>query len=573
MRRAARVIGIVLALVFLALLSLPFLVSADRFRPALESQLSAALGRRVTIGSLRLSILAGGVTADSLAIADDPAFSQAPFLQAKSLNVEVELWPLIVSRKLNVKGLSVDQPQVALLQSPAGRWNYSSLGVTSGPGVSPAQEPPATDILDLSARLVRIVEGRLSVGRTGGRQKPLALDSVNFEVRDFARAVAFPFSLSAKVVGGGDVKVGGKAGPIDGTDVAMTPLSVTLDIAQLNLASALAGTAPDIAGIASLQASGDSSGGRLAVKGKLRAEGLKLARNGTPARRAVEFDFITGHDLRQHAGVLQRGDIHIGAASASLTGTYAKRGDSTVLDMKFAGTKLPVPELAELLPPLGIALPNGSKLEGGTATAAFKVEGPADRLVADGSVSLDKTRLANFDLGTKMTVIQALAGVRRGPNTDIEVFSAKLRYTPGGTAVDDLRFIAQGVGELHGSGTISPANALEFKMSATVQTARSAVLSKTAVPFFVQGTAMEPVFRPDLRGLAATQAKSLLQSEAQKRLKGDVGAAAGESPGEPAGGQEKAEVASEIHAHFVGRFHSDSRWLGIYLPLVRSSAR
>jgi AsmA protein len=350
---------------------------------------------------------------------------------------------------------------------------------------------------------------------------------VNLEVRDFARSVAFPFSFNAKVVGGGDIKLGGKAGPIDGTDVALTPLSLTLDIAQLNLASALAGAAPDIAGIASLQASGASSGGRLAVKGKLRVEGLKLAKNATPARRAMEFDFITEHDLRKHAGALQGGDIHIGAATASLTGTYAERGDSIVLDMKFAGTRMPVPELAELLPPLGIALPNGSKLEGGTATVAFTVEGPADRLMAGGSVSLDKTRLANFDLGTKMTVIETLAGIKRGPNTDIESLSARLKHTPQGTAVENLHFIAQGVGELNGAGTISPSNALEFEMSATIQTTRSAALSKTAVPFFVQGTAMAPVFRPDVRGLAKAQAKTLLQSEAQKRLKGDVGAAAG----------------------------------------------
>jgi AsmA protein len=118
--------------------NLPFLISADRFKPALKSGLSAALGRRVTIGSRRLSILAGGVTADSLAIADDQAFSQAPFLQAKSLKVAVELWPLIVSRKLNVTGLTIDQPQVALPQSPEGRWNYSSMGGTSGSPASSA---------------------------------------------------------------------------------------------------------------------------------------------------------------------------------------------------------------------------------------------------------------------------------------------------------------------------------------------------------------------------------------------------------------------------------------------------
>jgi AsmA protein len=527
MRRTARVIGIFLALLLLVVFSLPFLISADRFKPALESRLSAALGRRVTIGSLRLSILAGGVTADSLTIADDEAFSRTPFLQARSLKVAVELWPLIASRKLNVTGLIIDQPQVALLQSPEGRWNYSSLGGTSGPPASSAQEPSAKDSLDLSARLVRIAGGRFSVGRTSRRQKPLVLESVNLEVREFAPSVEFPFSFNAKFVGGGDIKLEGKAGPIDGTDASLTPLSVTLDIAQLNLSSALAGTAPDFAGIASLQASGTSSGGRLAVKGKLRAEGLKLAKSATPARPVVEFDFNTEHDLRKHAGALQRGDIHIGAASARLTGTYAERGESMLLNMKFAGTKMPVPELAELLPPLGIALPNGSKLEGGTATVAFAVEGPADGLMAGGSISVDKTRLANFDLGTKMAVIETLAGIKGGPNTDIEVLSAKLKYAPQGTTVENVNFIAQGIGELNGAGTISPSNALDFVMSTTIQTTRSAALSKTAVPFFVQGTAMEPVFKPDLRGLAKAQAKTLLQSEAQKRLKGSVGEAAG----------------------------------------------
>ncbi|MBE0660223.1 MAG: hypothetical protein IH602_21195 [Bryobacteraceae bacterium] len=527
MRRTIQVVGTVLALVILALVCLPLLISADRFRPALESKLSDALGRKVTIGSLSVSILSGGVAADGLAIADDPAFGQDPFLQAQSLQVDVELWPLIASRKLIVTGLTIGEPQVALRQSAEGRWNYSSLGGKSKPADLPARETVATDSLDLSAKLIRIVNGRLSVGKTTGRQKPLALENVNVEVRDFAPATAFPFSFQAKVAGGGDVTLEGKAGPTDGTDAALTPLSATLDVKQLNLAAVLADTAPDISGIASLNASADSSNGLLALKGKLTTEGLKLARNGTPSKRAVAFDFDTSHDLRQHSGVLRRGDLHIGAATGSMTGNYTERGESMVLGLKFTGTSLPVSELAELLPPLGIALPKGSSLEGGTAAAALIIEGPADRLVADGSVSLDKTRLANFDLGTKMTIIEKLAGIRRGPNTDIEVMHAKLSYSPDGTSVQDIQLVAQGIGELKGSGTVSPANALDFRMSATIQTSRSALLSQTPVPFFIQGTATDPVFKPDVSGLAAAQAKSLLQKEAQKRLKGTAGEAAG----------------------------------------------
>jgi AsmA protein len=544
MRRALRIIGIALAVLVLALFSLPFLISANQFKPALESKLSAALGRQVTIGNLGLSILSGGVTADGIAIADDPAFGNSPFLQAKSLKIGVDLWPLLASRKLKVRALTIDQPQVALLQSPSGRWNYSSLGGTSqqaspaaqtartsqqaSPAAQTAAETSgnASGSLDLSARLVRISSGRFSIGKTGGRQQPLTLENVNLEVRDFSPSAAFPFSFQAKVLGGGDIKLAGTAGAIDANDVEMTPVSFTLNIAALNLASAFAGAVPDIGGVASFEASGASAGGLVTVKGKLTAEGLKLARNGTPARLPVEFDFAARHDLRKHAGSLDRGDIHVGAAVASLTGTYMQSGDSTVLATKFTGTKMPVPELAALLPPLGIALPNGSRLEGGTATAAFTVNGPSDRLLTDGSVSVDNTRLANFDLGSKMSLIESLAGIRSGPNTDIQTLSAKLRNTPAGTAVEDLNFVAQGVGELNGSGTVSPANALDFKMSATVQTTRSAALSRTAVPFFIQGTAMDPVFKPDVRGFAKSEAQSILQSEAQKALKGKTGQAA-----------------------------------------------
>jgi AsmA protein len=522
MRKIVRIVGILLALLFVVLISLPFLVSANQFKPMLESSLTKALGRQVTVGNLTLSILSGGVAADDLAIADDPAFSRGPFVQAKSLKLAVELWPLIFSRKLNVTGLLIDQPQVALIQSAAGDWNFSTLGgqtahAGAAPAVVPAPvaAPPATPApagkgsLDLSVQLVRITKGRFSMGKTIGHDKPLALEDVDIQVRDFSSASSFPFSFSAKVAGGGGIKLEGKAGPINSGDVTMTPLSLTLDVAGLDLAATpLAAQAPGLAGLISFHGSGNSAGGRLTIDAKLSVERLKLAKNGTPARRTLEFDFARAHDLRKQGGALQRGNLHIGAAQASLTGTYAEHGDSTTLSMKFSGPKMPVPELAELLPPMGIALPNGSSLQGGTATAGFTAEGPVDRLVTSGSLGLNNTRLAGFDLGKKMSLIESLAGINGGPNTDIEALTADVRMAPEGIAVQNIHFLAPAIGELTGGGTISPANALDFKMRATVHTSgAAAILSKTAVPFFIQGTAQDPAFKPDVKSLAAETAK------------------------------------------------------------------
>ncbi len=120
MKRIAYIFGITAAVLLVVLVCLSFFVNANRFRPMLESELTKALGREVQIGDLKLAILSGGVAADDLSIADDPSFSRTPFLRAKSLKIGVELIPLIFSRKLNVTRLTIDQPEIVLLQSPSG---------------------------------------------------------------------------------------------------------------------------------------------------------------------------------------------------------------------------------------------------------------------------------------------------------------------------------------------------------------------------------------------------------------------------------------------------------------------
>ena len=114
--------------VLLAALAVPFLVDANQFRPAIESALTKSLGREVKIGDLHLNILSGTVTASDLSIADDPAFGQQDFLRAKAVTLSINPWQAAFSRKLNVKGVSIDSPDTVLIQAPSGIWNFSSLG-------------------------------------------------------------------------------------------------------------------------------------------------------------------------------------------------------------------------------------------------------------------------------------------------------------------------------------------------------------------------------------------------------------------------------------------------------------
>src|SRR5690349_947568 len=172
--------GIALAVLVVAVVSLPFLINVDQFKPKLESELSKALNRQVKLGHLHLSLLAGEVKADDLSVAEDQAYGKPAFIQAKSLGVGAEIWPFLISRKLRVTYLAIDQPEIALIQAPSGEWNFSSLGKanTAAAGPAPAAAQPGSAPLDLSVKLVKISNGTLKIGRTAGHRKPLVLQEV-----------------------------------------------------------------------------------------------------------------------------------------------------------------------------------------------------------------------------------------------------------------------------------------------------------------------------------------------------------------------------------------------------------
>lgn len=509
MKRILKWVGVFLALLVLVVVCLPFLINVDQFRPTLQSDLTDALGREVKLGNLQLRIFTGEVTADDLSVAEDPAFGKPAFLRAKSLHVGVEIWPFLFSRKLIVTDLLIDQPEIALVQASSGDWNFSGLGGKKGTPAAPS--PQGRMPLDLSVKLVKITNCRLTMSRTVGHWKPVTLEQVGIELRDFSSTSAFPFSLSAQVKGGGTIKLDGKAGPINPTDSAMTPVSVSLKATQLDLArTGLNDATPDIAGLVSFEGSGESDGVTMQLKGKLKADNVKLAKNGTSATRPVEADFSVRHDLRKHLGTIQQGDIHIGTAVAHLTGSYAEQGESMTVKLKLAGPGMPVQELEGLLPALAITLPAGTSLKGGTASANLTMEGPADRLVAAGSLALDNTKLVGFDLPKKMASIEKLAGIKEGPDTEIQVLSANVRSAPDGISASDMKLVVPAIGELSGAGTVSPANALDFKMSAIVHTSGLlAVVGNTPIPFTVGGTCAEPVFRPDIKAVVKEEIKSV----------------------------------------------------------------
>src|SRR5512146_3482300 len=147
MKKALIIIGIVIVVLVAVAVAIPFFINVNQFRPTVEAQLTTALGRQVKIGDLSLSLLKGQLGASNITIADDPAFSRNPFVQARALDISVEIMPLIFNRAVHVESLSLEQPQVALIRSANGTWNFSSIGQAKGnqSGARPAKgsEPAA----------------------------------------------------------------------------------------------------------------------------------------------------------------------------------------------------------------------------------------------------------------------------------------------------------------------------------------------------------------------------------------------------------------------------------------------
>ena len=116
MKRLLVISGIIVGVLLLVIIAVPLFINVDSFRPDLEKKLSAALNRQVHIGKLDASLLSGGASASDITIADDPAFNKAPFLKAASVKVGVQLMPLIFSKQLKVTSLTIQKPDITLLQ-------------------------------------------------------------------------------------------------------------------------------------------------------------------------------------------------------------------------------------------------------------------------------------------------------------------------------------------------------------------------------------------------------------------------------------------------------------------------
>ena len=546
-KKPLMIIGGIVVVLFLIVLALPLFINANQFKPTLQTDLGGALGRPVGIGDISVSIISGGVTVSEVSIGDDPGFSKSPFLTAKSVSVGVEMLPLIFSRKLEVRSLTVKDPEVNLIHAANGTWNYSSLGGNS----STAKRAPKNSTTpasgeggaagSLSVGKISIENGKIIVSGAGSSAKPSIYQNVNLEASDLSYTSQFPFKLTATGPGNAAIKVAGKAGPIDAADASLTPLDATVEVEHLDLANTgFTDASSGIAGVMDFKGTLSSDGKQMNAKGTVKANKLKLSAAGAPSSVPLNVDYATTYDLKSRSGNLNQGDIHIGSALARLNGAFNVAAEPAKLNMRLNGQAMPVSDLEGFLPAVGVVVPPGSKLQSGALTMNLTVSGPADKLVISGPVNLSNAKLAGFSVKSKLGPLGSIPGLGGGgsggggSDTDIQTLSANVRNDPSGTKIDNLDLVMPSLGTITGSGTVSAAGQLNFKLVANLAGAAGALTSvagaagsgiagglssltggggggsksgNNGIPFTVTGTTSNPQVLPDVSGVAKNALK------------------------------------------------------------------
>jgi AsmA protein len=514
-RKTLLILASIVGLIVVAVIALPMLIDAEKFRPMVETQAKAALGRNVTMGKLDFSLLSGGVVISDVTIADDPAFSRDAFLTAKSLKVGVEMWPMITSQEVHVTSVVLDQPQIQMIRSAAGKWNFDSLGAASKTPSQPKGKQ------NLSVQDLRIEHGKLTIAQAG---KKHTYDDVNVKLQNFSETSAFPFMVDATTPGGGSLRLDGEAGPIAAGDITQTPMHANIKAENVDL-SATGFAPPDsgIAGVLDYDGSVKSNGKQLHSEGKATAKNLRVVKTGAPARQAVTLDYASDLDLLQKKGVLTRGDIAIGggATTAKLTGNFDTHSEIPSINAHLNGTNMPLDKIEGLLPAFGVILPQGSQLQGGAVTTDLNIIGPVDRLVTSGPINVMNTKVGGFNLKSRASGLTALAGLPSGSDLLIQALNSKLRVAPEGIRADGIQLVLPNVGTVTGDGVIGANNSLNFKMRAKLanggglagglSTLSTFGQSKGELPFFIQGTTQNPLFLPDVAGAMAGTMKAPVQ--------------------------------------------------------------
>jgi len=167
MKKLGKVLGILVALIVLAIVGLSLFVryylTEERIKTMIIPPAEQALGRQVAIGGIQVGLFKG-ISIEDFAIKEEDG--KADFVSAKSFVLHYDLLPLL-KKQVVITEVKVDSPTILIQRDKDGKFNYESLALLSkspeqkketSPGAGSAALP-----LALTVDQVKVVNAQLKV--------------------------------------------------------------------------------------------------------------------------------------------------------------------------------------------------------------------------------------------------------------------------------------------------------------------------------------------------------------------------------------------------------------------------
>jgi len=515
------ILGVIIAIFVLlagVAFAIPYVVNVDSYRDKIVDRAQAALGRKVSVEQIRLSVFPLAIRADKFAVGEDPAFGSGDFASVDKVLVRVGFFALL-GGKLDASVVEAVNPHVALIKNSAGAWNIDSLAQQkTSPGAAAAGAAAGAPALDIAK--LRLVNGTITIDdRAKLNPSHQSFDKLNLTMENLAIDRPFDFLLSV-TVDKGTIEGSGTAGPLKpGTPPAL-PLQAHMKMDGVNIALL---TAPPVAqGLLSGTLDIQSDGATATADGSMKIEKLQVSSKGHPASVAVTADFKTAYVPATEVLNLKTVLVKVGSAQAQISGAINRKNQAENRVTLHADNAA-LAELGKLLPALGVTLPDNSSFSSGVLTDGGDFRGPFEPLNGQSAINVVNAKLSGFSVTEKISTMAKIAGLPGGRDTEIQRFKANASFVNGAATFTGIELVVPGV-TVTGAGTMSADGALNLKMNAVLTGGGRSQLISTlvgskGVPFLIHGTAQKPEFIPDIGNMA--------KEEIQNRVGGNLGKALG----------------------------------------------
>jgi AsmA protein len=498
MRRLGLFIGVVVAVMVSILIIIFVRFDVNHYRTQIQTEMEQRLGRKVALGNLKLKLIPLHLTAESLAISEDPDVGgQSPFLKTDTADLSVRL-PSLLGNKVEIDAIDMERPSIEIVKNTKGVWNFSSLGHGS-PQTSAGSAPGVVMTGNLT-----IHDGQVAVTSLQKRESRKVYDHIDMTIRDFAPGKPFSIDAVARISsqGGQEISLQGKVGPLSEVAANRTPFVGKLNLKRVainGLRNFL--DAPVLAktdGIASGETDIKTENGKLAAVGNVTLENVRI--NGLDVGYPITARYDLAGDPVTNVITIVSSTIGLGAAPVSVSGSVNLQPTPAELDLNASSKGASVGEITRLASAFGIAFAPDTTVTG-QMDGDLQIRGPAENPVLNGRVSTRDLRIAgkavpqavqiaSLDLAITPKEIRSNNFEVRSGNTMAAVNFGLTQYASKSPTIDfalrsvnanlpDILAIARahgarGLAGLNGSGTLN----LDIHASGPVQSIRSSEIMK-----------------------------------------------------------------------------------------------